>query len=87
MKKKCTRVGCAILLAGSLLGPPLNTNAIAKDKASEKTQQKQKEKDAQEKVTICHKGQTLTVSKSALNAHLNHGDTLGPCDVTPHKNK
>lgn len=38
------------------------------------------------KVTICHRppgqptaAQTLTVSKNALTAHLNHGDTLGAC--------
>ena len=36
------------------------------------------------KVTICHKPHgknphTITVSRSALQAHLDHGDTLGPC--------
>lgn len=31
------------------------------------------------KVTICHKGKTISVARSALNAHLKHGDTLGPC--------
>jgi hypothetical protein len=32
------------------------------------------------KVTICHKGRnTLTVSQSALGAHLGHGDTIGSC--------
>jgi hypothetical protein len=31
------------------------------------------------KVTICHKGKTIKVSKHALRAHLRHGDTLGPC--------
>lgn len=30
-------------------------------------------------VTICHKGNTITVSQSAVNAHLNHGDVLGSC--------
>ncbi len=33
-----------------------------------------------EKVTICHKGRTITISKSALIAHLNHGDVEGSCD-------
>jgi hypothetical protein len=33
----------------------------------------------QPKVTICHKGQTLEVAAPALNAHLAHGDTIGPC--------
>jgi len=37
-----------------------------------------------DKVTICHKESdknphTITVSRSALDAHLGHGDTLGPC--------
>ncbi len=31
------------------------------------------------KVTICHKGHTITISRSALPAHLAHGDTVGPC--------
>ena len=32
-----------------------------------------------EKVIICHKGHTISVSSSAVPAHLRHGDTLGPC--------
>ncbi len=35
-----------------------------------------------EKVTICHKGRTITISSSALQAHLNHGDTEGACGDT-----
>ncbi len=31
------------------------------------------------KVTICHKGKTITISRSALPAHLRHGDTVGAC--------
>ncbi len=32
------------------------------------------------RITICHNNRnTLTVSESALNGHLSHGDTLGPC--------
>ncbi|MBA3735477.1 MAG: hypothetical protein H0W90_09835 [Actinobacteria bacterium] len=34
---------------------------------------------APQKVTICHKGHTITISRSALPAHLRHGDTIGPC--------
>lgn len=33
----------------------------------------------QEHVIICHKGHTISVSSSAVPAHLRHGDTLGPC--------
>ena len=32
-----------------------------------------------EKVLICHKGHTISVSESAVPAHLRHGDTVGPC--------
>ena len=32
------------------------------------------------KVKICHKGQTLEVAQSAVQAHLNHGDVIGPCN-------
>jgi len=39
-----------------------------------------------EKVTVCHKGHPITISCSALHAHLAHGDTIGSCDVTPTKN-
>ena len=39
------------------------------------------------KVTICHKGHTLHIPRRALRAHLKHGDTLGPCNISPHKNR
>ncbi|MDJ0644932.1 MAG: hypothetical protein QNJ57_03010 [Flavobacteriaceae bacterium] len=32
------------------------------------------------KVYICHNGNTLCVSINAINAHLEHGDTLGECE-------
>jgi hypothetical protein len=32
-----------------------------------------------DKVLICHKGQTLCVSQNAVSAHLKHGDVVGPC--------
>jgi serine-aspartate repeat-containing protein C/D/E len=35
--------------------------------------------DDHEKVTICHKGHSITISVSALEAHLNHGDSEGAC--------
>lgn len=46
-----------------------------------------KEKQSEKKVTLCHKGQTLEVAEAAAQAHLNHGDTLGPCNVTPSQNR
>jgi hypothetical protein len=34
----------------------------------------------QEKVLVCHKGKnTLEVAAPAVDAHLRHGDTRGPC--------
>ena len=33
------------------------------------------------KVTICHKGETIEVASSALNAHGQHGDSMGKCVV------
>jgi len=32
------------------------------------------------KVFICHNGKTLHISRNAVEAHLNHGDTLGTCE-------
>ena len=31
------------------------------------------------KVTLCHKGKTITVGAPAAKAHLRHGDHLGRC--------
>jgi hypothetical protein len=35
--------------------------------------------DGQQKITLCHKGKTLTVAEPAVDAHLRHGDTLDAC--------
>jgi len=37
----------------------------------------------QSKVTICHKGVTITIARAALDAHLAHGDRVGACVITP----
>ncbi|MBK7427321.1 MAG: T9SS type A sorting domain-containing protein [Saprospiraceae bacterium] len=37
-------------------------------------------KCANNKVYICHNGNTLCINKNALAAHIGHGDYLGPCD-------
>ena len=31
------------------------------------------------RVDVCHKGRTITISPDAVPDHLAHGDTLGPC--------
>ena len=35
------------------------------------------------RVQVCHKGHTITIAQPAEKAHLNHGDTKGPCPPTP----
>ena len=35
-----------------------------------------------ERVTICHKGRTISVAAPAVPGHLAHGDSLGPCPTT-----
>lgn len=30
-------------------------------------------------ITVCHRGVAIQVDGNALSAHLNHGDTIGPC--------
>jgi hypothetical protein len=62
-------LGAAVLLAP--LGPSANAGAVIIDDKS------------QSRVTVCHKGVTIIIVKSALEVHLAHGDTLGPCVVTP----
>jgi hypothetical protein len=37
----------------------------------------------QDKVTLCHKGHTITVGAAAQEAHLNHRDTEGACVNQP----
>jgi hypothetical protein len=31
------------------------------------------------KVTLCHRGRTIKVTKSAVKKHLKHGDKRGAC--------
>ena len=37
------------------------------------------EETNEKKINVCHKGTTIHISKNALDAHLRHGDTEGPC--------
>lgn len=57
-------------------------NKKKKDEKQENTQQENRQqgnKQSKNKVTVCHKGKTIEISSSALQAHLDHGDTEGPC--------
>ena len=47
------------------------TAAIATDTGGDRGEE--------EKVTLCHKGHTITVGAPAQAAHVNHGDTEGAC--------
>ena len=35
---------------------------------------------SQDKWLVCHKGKTICIAGSAVQAHLNHGDETGPCE-------
>jgi hypothetical protein len=39
------------------------------------------------KVTICHKGKTISVAKAAEPAHMRHGDAAGTCAAAAAKAK
>ncbi len=45
------------------------------------------DKGKDHKVTICHKGKTISVDKHALKAHLKHGDYKGKCEKDKDKDK
>jgi hypothetical protein len=38
-------------------------------------------------VAVCHNCRVIFVSPAAVQGHLNHGDTLGACQVTPCQNR
>jgi fibronectin type 3 domain-containing protein len=38
--------------------------------------------NAGDKVMVCHNGKEICVSSSSVQAHLNHGDKLGSCNIT-----
>src|SRR5215211_913839 len=65
------------LLAGSALGSLLTVGARP---AGAKRGGKGKGKKGKKgKVTLCHQGRTISVSKSAQKAHFAQGDTIGRC--------
>lgn len=39
-----------------------------------------------DKVMVCHNGKMICISANAVQAHLNHGDTLGNCESTESAN-
>lgn len=63
-------------LLGLLAGSALGLSLLGK----EDVEGKKKKKKA---VTLCHEGQTISVSGKAKKDHLKHGDALGPCASPP----
>lgn len=49
-------------------------------KGQTKKDNDKKDKPPKIKVFVCHKGKTIEISESALQAHLNHGDAAGACE-------
>ena len=90
MKKVWLRFSVWTVVVGSLIlyPAPIMMADPPKDPGSGQGNNQDNNKgNGQEKVTICHKGHTIEVAKAALQAHLNHGDTVGPCSVTPSQNR
>lgn len=71
------RRGIVRLMAGSALG------GLVLAGTSEADAKRKKHKNKNKKITICHNGQTISVSKNAKKGHLKHGDTLGECPTSP----
>ena len=38
-----------------------------------------------DKVEVCHKGNTISISENAVKAHIAHGDYIGECTGNPGK--
>ena len=60
-------------------GKPPGPGKSAAEKAKKKQNGPAARQYGQPKVTLCHKGKTITVGAPAARAHLRHGDRLGPC--------
>jgi hypothetical protein len=69
------------LLGGSALGGLLMLG-MGRTEAKKSGRGKGQNKKGK-KVTLCHNGQTIIVSRSAGKGHKKHGDTVGPCQVAP----
>jgi hypothetical protein len=65
-------------LAALGLGSIASLSLLGADEADAK---KRGKKNGKKKVTVCHDGQTIQVSKRKLKKHLGHGDTKGECPI------
>lgn len=70
------------LLLGAIGIPAVTLGGLGvSDAEAKKHKHKNKKNKNKKKVTLCHSGQTIKVSKKAKKKHLKHGDTLGPCQT------
>ena len=75
MTKPRLRIAVAAVLATSLLAAFAAVGGVGVAQSAISAAQYQYGK----KVTICHKGKTISVGKAAEPAHVRHGDTVGTC--------
>ena len=75
MTKPRLRVAVAAALATSLLAVFAALGGVSVAQSAISAAQYQ----YGHKVTICHKGKTITVGKAAEPAHVRHGDAVGTC--------
>ncbi len=69
-------VAAVLLVASAAFGSATTQTRLASGPSSSAAQYGSK-------VTLCHKGHTISVDSNAVSAHLAAGDTLGACKVTP----
>lgn len=75
---RTSRRSVTTLLAGTTTGGFLGAVSLVDPEKG-----KSKSKNKKKKVTLCHEGQTIQVSKKAKKKHLAHGDPLGECQPPP----
>ena len=74
--KKSSRITAAAVMAACVLTALAALGGVDRAQSAINAAQGQYGK----KVVVCHKGKkTIKVGKSAVRAHLRHGDTLGTC--------
>ena len=73
-------VGDQVHVKGAWLALEPGTNSADQQVLAHEIKLQEDADSAEEKVTICHKQKnTLSIGKSAVRAHLAHGDTMGAC--------
>ena len=77
------RAAAAAALAASLLVAFAALGGVSAGQSAISADQYQYGK----KVTICHKGKTISVAKAAEPAHMRHGDAAGTCAAAAAKAK